>query len=456
MPVLARLAAVVVVALGLALPLPAGAALGSGSAGGRLIAPGRAAPQAVADGAGGVIVSSRDLSTGAAVLNRYAPAGVALWDLGLAFPDAAGVQLVSDGAGGAIVAVEDPDEASMTVGRIRASGATTWQVRSPLGLLASGGDGGAWILYQSAGLWADGIAADGSIRPRTQIAGSADAAAMPAAVGDEAGGVWIAWRAAAAGGHFAIRLQHLSGAGTLWEQPAEVAGSSEAAITPALALDGRGGVLVSWRASGHLWVHDVYEAGGQGRFRWDRVFLVAIGSAAPVAVAADGLGGVFVASTVRLRDEPLPLDLLTVSFLGPDGAMRWSRSVASVEGGVLDLEAAATPGAMTLGWQEAGLPQAGRVFDTDLYLWRVASDGSTSYAEHEQPLATSLGPESFGSLADGGAGSVVAVFTQAPCLRPETAGVAMQRISADGARAFPADGGCPQPGHPGSLSQTPR
>lgn len=413
--------------------------LGGGRAGGKLIAAGRAAPDAVSDGAGGTIMSSRDLAGGIAVVNRFDAAGAPAWDQGISFPDASGVQLASDGDGGAVVAVQHPDSAVMTVGRILHAGATTWQATFPVGALVSGGDGGAWVISQSGEIFADGIDPAGSLRPRLQVTASTDSESLPVALGDGDGGAYLAWRAAASETQFALRLQHLSSDGTLWDAPAEVAGSSEPSMTPRLALDGRGGVIVSWHAAGFLWIHDYSSDGAPV---WDSVATIPATADTVSAVAADD-GAVFVAWSRRLRAAPLPVDLLHISFIGTAGALHWTRNVASVDGGVLDLRLIAGDRAATVAWQSASLPVAGPALDPDLFVYRVTAGGAETYPPHLRTLADSLGPESLGALVDGGAGLVVAVFTQTPCFRGDVSGVAMQRIGPSGARAFAADGACP-------------
>lgn len=442
-PVRARLFALAVAAVAAtAFGIPATATafqVGGAQAGGRLIAPGRTAPAAVSDQNGGVIVASRDLNTGIAVVNRYAAGGAALWDQGLAFPNASGVQLLSDGAGGAIVAVQHPESPTMTVGRILQSGATTWQASFPVGALVSGGDGGAWVISQAGELFADGITAAGDLRPRLQISASPDSEALPTALGDGNGGAWLAWRAAQQETQFALRLQHIAADGSVWDAPADVAGSSEPNLTPSLSLDGRGGVLVSWTAAERLWIHDY---GADGLPAWNSVVTLDVPAGGVASVQGEG-GAAFVAWTRRLRSGPLPTDLLHVSYIGSSGALWWTRNVASVPGGVLDLKMSVASGAAAVGWQASHWPVVGGALDPDLFVYRVTAGGAETYPPSARDLASSLGPDAFGSIVDAGGGSVVAVFTQSPCFRGDVTGVAMQRISPAGARSFGADGACP-------------
>ena len=433
------LALVAVTAAALAASPAATAAAFGSRAGGKLIAPGRTAPAAVTDGAGGVIVSSRDATDGVAVVNRYDALGSPVWDQGIEFPDASGIQLAADGSGGAIVAVHHPDSAVMTVGRILHSGATTWQARFPSGALVAGGDGGAWIVSQSGEIFADGVDAAGALRPRLQVTTSPDAESLPVAIGDGAGGAYLAWRAALSETQFALRLQHLTAAGALWAAPAEVAGSSDSSITPRLAPDGRGGVVVSWDAAGLVWVHDY---SSDGIPVWDQVVTIPATEGTVSAVGASG-GEVFVAWTRRLRTLPSPTDVLNVSFVASTGAMHWTRHVAVVDNGVRGLTIDAAVGAAVVAWEHAAIPFAGAALDPDLSIYRVTSGGEETYPAHRRPLADSFGPESLGALVAAGGGSVVAVFTQTPCFRGDVSGVAMQRIAAGGERSFRADGACP-------------
>ncbi|MGH2829184.1 MAG: hypothetical protein ACRDJM_01740, partial [Actinomycetota bacterium] len=418
--------AAAVALLAVCVPAASGAFTLSSNAGGRLIAPGRTGASAISDGAGGAIVASRDPTTATAVLNRYAPDGSALWAQGLSFAGATGIEIAPDGAGGVIVGVPDDASPGMIVGRILHSGATTWQATFPSGVLASGGDGGAWVVSQGGELFVDGITAAGVLRPRVQLsAESLGSESFPAAIGDGAGGAYFAWRVATGGEQFALRLQHIDAGGAMWPQAADVAGSSESGIAPHLSPDGRGGVLVSWHAAGQMWVHDY---GIDGAPAWERVLTLS-GASPQFHIAAAGGPGAYVVWTRRLRAEPLPVDMLSVTYV-ENGAARWTRNLDSVDGGVLDVRAVSQAGgaALAVGWQSAQLPVVGPAVDPDLSIARVTAAGFGAYGlDGAKPLATSLGPDTFGALVDGGGGSVVAVFTQSPCLRGDASGVAMQR-----------------------------
>ncbi len=421
----------------LVLPAASGAFSVSRASGGRLVAPGLSAPEAIADGDGGVIISARDGSTGTTVVNRYSASGARLWDQGISYEDTNGVQLEPDGAGGAIVGVERAEPSSLMLARILSGGATTWQASFPPGILAAGGDGGAWVLSQSGELFADGITSAGAPRSRVQVTTSADNESLPAATGDGDGGAYLAWRSSKNDTQFAIELQHLRADGTLWQQAAQVAGSSEPGIAPSVAPDGRGGVLVSWYAAGYLWVHN-YDADGLPR--WNQVVTLPAGAARSNVVAADQ-GGVYVVWSMRLRAHPLAVDLVKVTYVGPTGATHWTQNAGTADGGVLDLRATSAAGAVVVGWQTALIPVIGAAIDTDLHIARIKADGAPAY--EQSALASSLGPEAFGSIVDGKGGSVLAVFTQSPCLRADVSGVAIQRIRPDGTRDFGADGSCP-------------
>lgn len=431
----ARLAVAAAAVVAAAVPLPSSAFTPGGTHGGRLIAPGFSSPVAVTDGASGSIIAMQDATTGTTLVNRFGPTGAKLWNQGISYQDSNGVQLEPDGTGGAIVGVQRDDD-GLTLARILSSGATTWQAQFAGGIVAAGGDGGAWVVSQSQELFADGITAAGEPRPRVQLTSSPAAETLPVAVGDGEGGIYLAWRSALNDTQFSIQLQHLSADGSLWDAPANVAGSSDGNLTPQIGLDGRGGVVVWWHAAGTLWVADYASDGSP---RWGRT--LTFPGASPTAAVVGAEHGVFVAHARILRQPPLATELLSVSYAGANGVLHWTRNIATADGGILDLQTAPAGDAIAVGWQTGLLPPVGSVLDTDLHVARITADGGAPYGN--QALATNLGPEAFGSLVEAGAGSVVAVFTQAPCLRSEVTGVAIQRIAPDGRRAFGADGACP-------------
>ncbi|MHB8510896.1 MAG: hypothetical protein ACYDCC_01850 [Actinomycetota bacterium] len=431
-----RIIALIPVVIGLAIPSSSSAFGISHNAGGRLIEAGYSTPEGISDGAGGLIVAARDSSTGSVNVNRFDAMAAPMWSQGISYQSTSGLTLESDGSGGAIIAVNT--DTQMIVGRILHSGATTWQRTFPNGVLASSGDGGAWVVIEQGALIAQGVASDGTTRPEVQLAPESDSPSLPAVSEDGSGGTYLSWRVARSDGTFGLDLQHLSSSGTLWSNPVMVAGTTQSGVLPTLAPDGSGGVLVSWYASALYWVVD-YRSDGTSK--WNNAITVATSAADRAYAAADGTGGVFLTYLTRTSSLPFANDNINESYITATGTLQWSDIVASVKGGVLQMRVAPQYAAVVIGWQSAQVPIIGPAIDTDLSIQRVTSDDERSYLSTS--LASSLGPDSFGSLADAGNGTIDAVFTQAPCFQSSASGVAMQRIDADGTREFQADGACP-------------
>lgn len=217
----------------------------------------RAAYSALADGAGGVIVTWCDADTtrvqrltGAAVPASGWPAG----GIALASGYVSHVQLASDGAGGALLAWGSP---GIRVQRVTAGGGVLWAAGGVS--LATGGG-------------------------------------LPQVVSDGAGGAVVAWAPSA-------RVQHVSAAGT----PTWTAGGRALAIgatPPRLAPDAAGGAYVGFLKSksdlsgSEVRLLRIESAAGGPAPGWPAsgtVVSPAGDDAAELAMLADGAGGVLLA-----------------------------------------------------------------------------------------------------------------------------------------------------------------
>jgi hypothetical protein len=201
-------------------------------------------PRIATDGAGGAIITWRDLRGASADIyaQRLNAAGVAQWTAnGIALTSASGDQyytsIASDGAGGAIVAWQD-DRSAITdiyAQRVNGSGVLLWVANgAPVctasdfqtnPAVASDGAGGAIITWSDSrnppdDIYAQRLAAGGS--PQWGYDGIPIAVASgyqmnPGIVSDAAGGAVIAWRDTRSGANTDVYAQRVSAFGiTQW------------------------------------------------------------------------------------------------------------------------------------------------------------------------------------------------------------------------------------------------
>ena len=245
------------------------------------------APQIVADGAGGAIVTWQDSRAGASVEDVYAQHVLATgavdprWPVnGLAVGAAAGPQelpaLSADGAGGAIIAWQDqrglPSGFDVFAQHVLNSGVADprWPVnglavctanadQGRVTILSDGGTGAivAWTDGRFANtdhIFADHVLASGTVDPAwpvngRQVSNAAVIESRPRATSDGAGGAIVGWQGFTTG--LTIFAQHVKANGVIdpvWPAGGRALSNTAELETKAeLAADGAGGAIVTWQ-----------------------------------------------------------------------------------------------------------------------------------------------------------------------------------------------------------------
>jgi hypothetical protein len=237
------------------------------------------APQIVSDRVGGAIVTWHDSRSGNVDLyaQRVSAAGVLLWDpTGVALCTAATSQtnakILADGAGGAIVAWEDFRSGNFDIyaQRVSAGGTAQWT--------------------------ANGVV----------LCSAASHQELPTLTADGAGGAIVTWADRRAGA-YDIYAQRVSATGaTQWiANGVALCTAVGHQVTPAIAPDGAGGALVTWRDRRGA-THQVYaqrvNSGGVPQWAADGVALCGVAGKEQYdpRIVVDGAGGAFVVWT----DDP--------------------------------------------------------------------------------------------------------------------------------------------------------
>jgi hypothetical protein len=358
-------------------------------------------PQAVSDGAGGVIVAWQDARAGALDIyaQRLNATGATLWTVGgvpvcAASADQRQPVLVGDGHGGAVVAwVDDRSGASdVYAQRLNASGVAQWATNGVAVCTASGvqqepamvsdGQGGGIVVWQdrrsgTGDIYAGRVSESGVATWGTS--GVALCAAVgeqekAAAVADGAGGAMVGWEDLR-GASRDVYGQRVNASGAVqWGADgvaACVAGGDQVGV--AIGVDGAGGALLVWQdgrpgAQGQ----EIYgqRVNGAGVAQWTANGVgvcVATGDQVGPALAADPMGGVVVAWS-DARNAGSGTDIY-VQHVSVSGAGQWTA------GGVRVCDAAST--------QDAARVIADGVGGASV-VWRDFRAGATSdlYGQH--------------------------------------------------------------------------
>jgi hypothetical protein len=263
-------------------------------------------PVTVSDGAGGVVIAWYDWRSGTADvyaqrLNQY---GVAQWTAGGvqlcgATGDQTDVRIVGDGSGGAIVSwVDSRVFYDLYAQRVSAVGVPLWTANGV-------------------------IVCDGANRQEE-----------PAMVADGAGGAILAWQDGR-GGHasnYDIYAQRLNGSGAAqWTANGVlVASGATSQLHPAAVGDGAGGVVVAWTDNRSATGYDVYaqrlDATGVAQWAANGVALcAAAGDQGSIVLAQDGTNGA-IAAWVDPRGGNR--DLYAQRVNGPGGVLWTANGVA--------------------------------------------------------------------------------------------------------------------------------
>ncbi len=285
-------------------------------------------PLIASDGAGGAIVTWRDLRSGTSYdiyARRVTSAGAAQWTANGAPVCVAALHQVSpvpvaDGSGGAIIAWVDSrsGNSDIYVQRLNSAGAAQWTldgvalcaaVNSQLGAApVSDGAGGAivawWDLRNGANydIYARRVNSAGA--PQWQVDGTAVSVAAgsqenPSIISDGVGGAIITWHDHR-GTDFDIYAQRMTGAGVpLWATDGiAVCAAFDDQGTASIASDGASGAIIAW-SDARFGNDDIYArrilASGQRIWTVDGSALcnAALDQSTPIVVS-DGAGGALV------------------------------------------------------------------------------------------------------------------------------------------------------------------
>ena len=315
-------------------------------------------PTIASDGAGGAIVTWRDLrsSTNDGIYaQRVSAGGAGQWTThGVALCTHAGAQqgpvIVSDGAGGAIVTWQDErsgNDYDIYAQRISAGGAVQWTVdgvalctapglQDPPTVLSDGA-GGAIVIWQDFrsgndhDIYAQRISVDGTVQWAANgvlLCTAPGDQQTPAITSDGAGGAIVTWSDSRTGGIYHIYSQRISADGTvLW--PADgvaLCTAPPTQLSPAITSDGAGGAVVTWSdlRNGSNW--DIYaqRISASGAVPWEAngvALCSAPGDQQYPTVTSGGAGG----AIVTWRDWRGGLDdVLYSQRISAGGAVQWS------------------------------------------------------------------------------------------------------------------------------------
>jgi hypothetical protein len=351
----------------------------------------QAAPQLVADGAGGVIIACEDRRGGSADVyaQRLDANGSPMWAVGGVLVYSAGndqekIRLVSDGAGGAILVWEDyhaGTQPDIFAQRVTAPGALAWA--RPVSICAASGS---------------------QFDPRI--------------VADGAGGAIVTWWDFRSGAGTDIYAQRVNSSGAIqWAlNGVAVCTNTSDQGRPDLAMAGSSSVIIAWEDYRNGWMTDIYAqrlslAGGAG---WTAngvpVCTAAARSKSQPRLVSDGTGGAII---VWADWSALTGYDLYAQRVGPTGATMWTASgvpvcVAANDQAPFDLCEDGFGGAL-LCWQDmrAG---SGSTTKEDIYAQRLDPEGKRVWAANGEGVCVLAGQQFHPRLVPDGAGGALVVF----------------------------------------------
>lgn len=360
------------------------------------------------DGSGGLIIVWQDYragSHGTIYSQRVTSTGEIAWQTdGVAVSsgesDQAAPDLIADGAGGALVVWQDDRSGDYDLrwARLDGSGAVGPTVGGAELVvsagdqravrLAAGGAGSFSAVWQESAAGATRLrAASFSSEAPLALTGSSAGTILTADTGpstttamcpDGAGGVFVSW-SSRTGDTRDIRLQHLSAQGgtAFGDTGIVVCNEPHDQYAPALCPDGAGGCIAAWEDF-RAGAADLYaqRVSPSGAFSWQvdgAPLSTASGEQYGVAVRADGSGGFF----ATWSDDVLPV---RATFL------RARPSLPGVLPRLVDIEVG--PGRAHLAWQGAEDDRTRYQIQrrTDAEDWRSLSEsrlGANGRLEHE-------------------------------------------------------------------------
>ncbi len=285
--------------------------------------------QIVSDGAGGAIVTWRDVRSGITTdiyAQRVNASGVPQWTangvpLCTAGGDQYGPVIASDGAGGAIVTWEDGRGSSYDIyaQRVNASGVPQWTTNGvPVVIfpdfqisftIASDGAGGAivaWVNQNFSGtlfdIYAQRLNALGVQQWAVNgvaVCTAADYQETPTIVADGAGGAIVAWIDGRNGYDIYAQRMNASGVAQWTANGVALTNVTNTQDLPAIVSDGAGGAIVTWRDVRNGFHHDIYaqrvDASGAPQWTTNGVALcTAPNDQNFPTIVSDGAGGAVV------------------------------------------------------------------------------------------------------------------------------------------------------------------
>lgn len=365
----------------------------------------QAAPQLIADGAGGTIIVWQDLRNGSYDIyaQRLDSAGAPQWTangvaINVAVDEQSAPQLIPDGAGGAIIVWQDQRRGRF----VESSGGTT----PGFDVYAQRIDG-AGVLQWTA----EGVAI--SAQDREQ--------GVPQLISDGAGGAIIVWQDNRSGNNRDIYVQRVDAAGvpqwtadgivvadagisfSLLSQPTS---QNIGLINPQLATDGTDGAIVVWRD----FDNNVYaqRINGVGVPQW------ATSVAIPIpGVPNDALQPTLVTNVgVPVRGLPRGVSLGGVAFAYP------------IPDGV---------GGAIIAWNDVRSID----FGVDVYAQRLNNAGVPQWATNGVAVSTAVNGQSSPRIVSDGTGGAIVAWNDARTSATSGTDIYAQRLDAAGILQWP-------------------
>ncbi len=367
-------------------------------------------PTLISDGAGGAIITWQDFRNGTdydIYAQRINASGVVQWTAdGVAISNATGGQdlptITSDGAGGAIITwrdIRNGTDYDVYAQRVDATGTVQWTtdgvaISTPVSshqinpALVGDGAGGAIITWSDSrpgsvrDIYAQRIDAGGAVQWTANgvvICAAAGDQTTTAIISDEAGGAIMTWQDARTGSDLDIYAQRINGGGLVQWMVDGVAISTtvDDQRFPALTSDGAGGAIITYDSrSGPGF--DIYSQriDASGAVQWTANG-VAISTATMdqdhPTIASDGAGGAII-TWDDLRSFVSGTDIYA-QRINASGSVQWTSngvaiSVASSQQQIPTIVSAGAGGAIVT-WHDI---RSGTNYD--IYAQRINMDGT--------------------------------------------------------------------------------
>jgi hypothetical protein len=415
-------------------------------------------PKITSDGAGGAIVVWEDLRRGDTpdiYVQRIDASGVVQWMvdgvsivLGKSNP-----QITSDGAGGAIVTWED-NGMRICAQRIDASGAIQWTwamggVELCVGnatvqsTITADGGGGAIVAYSTYyGIYAQRVNASGIVQwagNGVAICAAPGDAVSPMIASDSAGGAVVTW------------CDYRTGGGDIYAQRVDTSGVVQWTVNgvalctatgdqtnPAIATDGAGGAIVTWRDARIYYPLAIYtqrvDASGTVQWTGDGVALSPAtgGECGPQIISAGAGGAIVTWSDYRSLNPDIYAQRVNAS-----GEFHWTSDGVAlcVATGKQNFPAIMSDGAggAIMAWAES------RNGNYDIYAQRISATGAALWTTRGVALCTETGEQYLPTIASDHMGGAIVAWVD---YRNNVwdADIYAQRVNASGVVQWTANG----------------